>query len=48
MVIRLGGKITPEYTFKKWDGTGMGWIDMAQVRVRLQVLMNAVMNFRGP
>ena len=34
MVIRLDGKITPEYTFKKWDGAGMGWIDMAQVRDR--------------
>jgi hypothetical protein len=34
MVIRLDGKITPEYTFKKWDGAGMGWIDMAQVRGR--------------
>jgi hypothetical protein len=46
-VIRLDRKITPEYTFKKWDGTGMGWIDRAQVRGRWQALMNAVMNLLG-
>jgi len=48
MVIRLDGKITPIYTLKKWDGAGISWIDMAQVRGRWQALMNAVTNLRGP
>lgn len=33
-VIRLDGKITPEYIFKKRDGVEMGCTDTTQVRGR--------------
>jgi hypothetical protein len=34
--------------FRKWEGEGMDWIDLAQVRDRWQELVNVVMNLRVP
>jgi hypothetical protein len=34
--------------FKKWDGGGMDWIDMAQDRDRWRALVSAVMNLLFP
>jgi hypothetical protein len=34
--------------FGKWEGEGMGWIDLAQVRDRWQALVNVVMKLRVP
>ena len=36
------------WIFKKWDGGGMYWIDLAQDRGLWQALVNVVMNFKIP
>jgi hypothetical protein len=43
----LGGRIILKGIFCKWD-LGMGWIDLAQDRVRWRTLVNVVMNLRVP
>jgi hypothetical protein len=35
-----------KWIFKKWDGGGMDWIDMAQDRDRWRALVNAVLNLQ--
>jgi hypothetical protein len=42
-----GGMIL-KWIFRKWDGRGMCWIDLAEDRDRWQELVNAVMNLRIP
>jgi hypothetical protein len=42
----VDGRITLKRIFKKWDGRGMNWIDMAQDRDRWRAVVNAVMNLR--
>jgi hypothetical protein len=44
----VDGRIILKCIFKKWDGGGMDWIDMAQDRDRWLALVNAVMNLRVP
>jgi hypothetical protein len=44
----VDGRIILKWIFKKWDGGGMDWIDMAQDRDRWRALVNAVMNLRVP
>jgi hypothetical protein len=44
----VDGRIILKWIFKKWDGGGMDWIDMAQDRDRWQALVRAVMNLRFP
>jgi hypothetical protein len=44
----IDGRIILKWIFKKWDGGGMDWIDMAQDRDRWRALVKAVMNFRVP
>jgi len=36
------------WIFKKWDGGGMYWIDLAQDRDMWQALVNVVMNLQIP
>jgi hypothetical protein len=43
----IDGSIILRWIFRKWDG-GMEWIELAQVRDRWWVLLNAVMNLRVP
>jgi hypothetical protein len=44
----VDGRIILKWIFKKWDGGGMDWIDMAQDRDRWRALVSAVMNLRVP
>jgi hypothetical protein len=44
----LHGRIILKWMFKKWDGRGMDWIDIAQDKDRWRALVNAVMNIRVP
>jgi hypothetical protein len=41
-------RIILQWIFRKWDGEGMDWIDLAQDRDRWQSLVNAVMHLRVP
>jgi len=36
------------WIFKKWNGVGMVWIDLAEDRDRWRALVNAVMNLQVP
>jgi hypothetical protein len=40
-------KIILKLVLRKWDG-GTDWIDLAQDRERLRVVLNAVMNLQFP
>jgi hypothetical protein len=44
----VDGRIILKWVFKKWDGGGVDWIDMAQDRDRWRAVVNAVMNLRVP
>jgi hypothetical protein len=44
----IDGRIILKWIFKKWDGEGMDWIDLAQDRERWQALVNVVMNLGVP
>jgi hypothetical protein len=44
----IDGRIILKWIFKKWDGGGMNWIDMAQDRDRWRALVSVVMNLRVP
>jgi hypothetical protein len=44
----VDGRIILKWIFKKWDGGGMAWIDMAQDRDRWRALVSAVMDLRVP
>jgi hypothetical protein len=42
----VDARIILKWIFKKWDGGGMDWSDMAQDSDRWWALVNAVMNLR--
>jgi hypothetical protein len=44
----IDGRIILKWIFKKWDGRGMDWINVAQDRDRWQAHVNAVMNLHVP
>jgi hypothetical protein len=44
----VDGRIIVKWIFKKWDGGGLDWIDMAQDRDRWRAVVNVVMNLRVP
>jgi hypothetical protein len=44
----LDGRIILKWIFKKWDGGGMDWLDMAQDRDRWRALVSEVMKLRVP
>ena len=44
----VDGRIILRWIFRKWDVSGMDWIELAQNRDRWKTLVNAVMNLRVP
>jgi hypothetical protein len=44
----VDGRIILKWIFRKWDGRGMDWIDLAQNKDRWRDLVNVVLNLRGP
>jgi len=44
----IDGRIILRRIFRKWEGEGMDWVDLAPVRDRRQALVNVVMNLRVP
>jgi hypothetical protein len=44
----VDGRIILKWIFKKWDGGGMDWIDMAQDRDMWRAVVSVVMNLRVP
>ena len=44
----IDGRIILRWLYRKWDGWGMDWFDLAQDRDRWLTLVNAVMNLRFP
>jgi hypothetical protein len=45
---KVDGKIILRWIFRKWNGGGMDWIDLAQDWDRWRSPLNAVMNLRLP
>ena len=44
----IDGRIILKWIIKKWDGGGIDWINLVEVRDRWRALVNAVMNLRVP
>ena len=44
----IEGRIILRWIFRKWDGEGMDWIDLALDRNRWWALVNMVMNLQVP
>jgi len=44
----IDGRIIVRKIYRKWDGGGMDWIDLAQKRDRWWVLVNMAMNLLVP
>ena len=44
----VDGRIILRWIFRKWNGGGIDWIDVAQDRDKGRALVNAVMNLRVP
>jgi hypothetical protein len=42
------GRITLKLIFRKWDGWGLDWVDLAQDRDRWWALVSAAMNLWVP
>ena len=40
----VDGRTILKWTFEKWDGAGMDWINLAQDKNKWQAVVNAVMN----
>jgi hypothetical protein len=40
------GRIILNWIFKKWDGWGMDWIEMAHYTDRWRAVVEAVLNFQ--
>ena len=43
----VDGRLILRWVFKKWDGRGMDWIELAQDRDRWRPLVSAVMKLRA-
>jgi len=44
----IGGRIILRWIFRKWNGEGIEWIDLAQDRVSWRAVAKAVMIIRVP
>ena len=44
----VDGRLILRWSFRKWDGGGLDWIDLTQVRDRRRALVSSLVNLRVP
>ena len=44
----VGGRVILRWIFRKWEGGGMDWIDLAHYWDRWRAVVNMIMKFQVP